>query len=70
MKRSIYQQKNINKEKRKAIALYRQGFTFREVGSLLNPPKSYQWVKDTWDEYEKQKKQPKLPIVDNSLDKI
>ena len=42
MTQSIYQKKKIEVLKRKALKLYREGFTLREVGRAVE--KSYQWV--------------------------
>jgi transposase-like protein len=42
MKRSIYQEEKINKQKEKAVALYKQGLTLREVGKAVG--KSHEWV--------------------------
>ena len=42
MKLSPYRQKLIDQKKEKAIKLYRQGFTMREVGKMLD--RSRMWV--------------------------
>jgi len=42
MKRSVYQIQKIEKLKKKAIQLYRQGYTLREVGRVVG--RSHQWV--------------------------
>lgn len=42
MKQSIYQIEKINKTKDKAIMLYKQGLTTREVGKIIG--RSHQWV--------------------------
>jgi len=42
MKRSIYQIKRIEELKKKAIQLYKQGYTLRQVGQLVG--RSHQWV--------------------------
>jgi len=42
MKRSIYQIKKLEQVKKKAIQLYRQGYTLRQVGQLVG--RSHQWV--------------------------
>jgi transposase-like protein len=42
MKRSIYQIQRIEQLKKKAIQLYRQGYTLREVGKVVG--RSHQWV--------------------------
>ena len=42
MKRSVYQIQKIEQLKKKAIQLYRQGYTLREVGKVIG--RSHQWV--------------------------
>jgi len=42
MKQSIYQTKKKELLKKKALKLYREGLTLREVGKIIG--KSYQWV--------------------------
>ena len=42
MKRSVYQIQKIEQLKKKAIQLYRQGYTLREVGRVVG--RSHQWV--------------------------
>ena len=44
MKLSPYRQKIVDEKKKKAIKLYKQGLTMREVGKLLG--KSRTWVCD------------------------
>ena len=43
MKMGKYQKAKINTIKSKAIKLYRQGYTLREVGKIVN--KSHEWVR-------------------------
>ena len=41
---SIYQMKKINELRKKAVLLYKQGLTTREVGKVVC--RSHQWVSD------------------------
>lgn len=43
MKRSVYQEKKLNKLKKEALFLYKKGFSLREVAKLIG--KSYEWVR-------------------------
>ena len=42
MKQSIFRMKKIEKLKKKAMLLYKQGLSSREVGKMVG--KSHQWV--------------------------
>lgn len=42
MKRSQYQEQKVEQLKKKALTLYRQGLTVREVGGIIG--KSHTWV--------------------------
>ena len=37
-KLSIYKQKKVNAFKRKCLQLYKQGYSVREIGGMLNKP--------------------------------
>ena len=56
---SPYQAKKKEQKKRKAIALYKQGMTLREVGKALSM--SHEWVGQVVRE-----KLSTVPILDNS----
>lgn len=43
MKLSPYRQKIIDEKKRKAIKLYKQGLTMREVGKSLGKSRTWVW---------------------------
>jgi len=43
MKRSSYQEEKILKLKKKAVLLYKQGLTLREVEKIVG--RSYEWVR-------------------------
>ena len=43
MKTSKYQKLKISKEAKKAVLLYKQGLTLREVGNLIG--RSHEWVR-------------------------
>lgn len=50
-KHSIYYHKRNKKEQEKAVLMYKQGLSLREVGKLMG--KSHQWVKTAVDELDR-----------------
>lgn len=42
-----YRKKGILEEQKKAVAYYRTGLSYRQIGELMN--KSHQWVKNAVD---------------------
>jgi transposase-like protein len=48
---SIYQKKLIDEKKRKAFDLYKEGYTMREIGRIVE--RSYTWVMTSMREMEK-----------------
>lgn len=43
MKQSVYQLKKREEQKKKALAFYKEGFTYREVATLVNMSRTWVW---------------------------
>jgi intein-encoded DNA endonuclease-like protein len=50
---SKYKQKKIGELKQKVFALYKQGYTLREVSDLIKKERSYTWILNAVKELEK-----------------